>query len=84
MAGKEIYTRTFFTPQVIEDIKQMTGDCPNVYFGTPDYPIPQVACGRGCKILKGECQRMSGIQKVPESVRRAVMLIKLQKPGGII
>ncbi len=84
MAGRETYTRVSFTPQVIEDIKKMVSDCPNVYFGTPDYPIPPVVCGRGCQILKGECKRLPGIQRIPESVRRAAMLVKQRKPAGII
>lgn len=56
MSGREVYTGISFTPQVIEDIRKMTSDCPNIYFGTPDYPIPPVACGRGCKVLEGECK----------------------------
>ncbi len=80
MAGREIYTGTPLAPQIIEDIKRMTGDCPNVYFGTPDYPIPPVACGRGCRVLEGECKRLPGVRRVPESVRRAARFIKQQKP----
>lgn len=80
MSGREVYTGISFTPQVIEDIRKMTSDCPNIYFGTPDYPIPPVACGRGCKVLEGECKRLSGIQKVPERVRRAAGFIKQRKP----
>lgn len=79
MAEREVYTRITFAPQVVEAIRRMTNDCPNVYFGTPDYPIPSVACGRGCQILKGECKKLPGIQKVPESVRRAAGFIKQRK-----
>ena len=84
MSGREIYTGIAFTPQVIEDIKKMTSDCPNVYFGTPDYPIPPVACGRGCQILRGECKMQPGIRRVPESVRQAALLISRRKPQTTI
>lgn len=79
MAGREIYTGASFAPQVIEDIRRMTGDCPNVYFGTPDYPIPPVACGRRCEVLRGECKRLPEIQKVPKSVRQAARSVMQQK-----
>ena len=80
MAGREVYTGIPFAPQVVEEIKKMTGDCPNVYFGTPDYPTPPVACGRRCRVLEGECKRLPGIQTVPESVRRAARFVTQERP----
>ena len=78
--AREVYNGVSLAPQVIEDIKKMTGDCPNVYFGTPDYPIPPVACGRGCNVLEGECKRLPRRQRVPESVRWAARFVTQQRP----
>jgi hypothetical protein len=83
MAGREIFTGVTLAPEIIEEIKKMTGDCPNLYFGTPEYPIPAVACGRSCDIFDGQCKLMPQRVHVPEGVRRAEVIVKtrLQNPS---
>ncbi len=61
--GERYAGRALSQPE-IEVIRVFTGDCPNLIFGTPEYPIPPVACGRRCDVFAGECKL-----RAPQKVR---------------
>lgn len=62
---------------VVEKIKQATNDCPNVYFGTPDYPIPVVSCGlNGCRLLETGCKKIPGESSLPDDVQAAIYRVR--------
>lgn len=80
MAGKEVFNGVPLAPQVIEKIKRMTDDCPNLYFGTVEYPNPPVACGMlGCRVLEEGCKRLPGAQKLPEDIQRAISFVTRER-----
>ncbi len=80
--AREVFNGLTLSPDIVGEIKTFTRNCPNVYFGTPDYPIPPVACGMmGCRVLEEGCKKIPGIQKPSDKIIRAVDRVKsLTKP----
>lgn len=75
--SREVFNGVPLVPQIIEKIKRLTNDCPNLYFGTPEYPIPPVSCGMvGCKLLEEGCRRVPGVQRLTPDVQRAINYVK--------
>ena len=69
--------RKTLPPRVIEKIKDATNNCPNVYFGTPDYPVPAVSCGlNGCRLLETGCKKMPGENPLPDDVQAAIFRVR--------
>ena len=84
MTERIIYNGHLLNPEEIAAIEKMTDNCPDLYFGNPEHPIPPVGCTKDCDVFGGECKRRPRRVSILAEVRVIERRIKtgIPKPEG--